>query len=164
MLFALVAGCESASTPATTTVARKDGDMDFPTSYRTWPVFVEGTARKDKGQVRDIYINAVGTTAKAGAPFPDGSELAMDIFEAATDSTGAFVKGKLLKVYLMQKVHGAGAGLKAGTIPNGDWIYGAWMADTHTPTGEDFATCRACHTPQAGSDYLFKTDLYFAKP
>jgi len=125
---------------------------------------VSGVERKDKKQIRDLYINPVGATAKAGEPFPDESQLVVDVFEAATDSTGTFVKGKLTKVYLMHKVHGAGATLKAGTIGNGDWLYGAWLADTHTPTGEDFATCRGCHAPQAGSDYLFKTEEYFAKP
>jgi len=149
----------------------KDGDLTVPSSYKSWSKFLVGVDRPDVKQVRDIYINPIGSKAKAGEKFPNGSMMVMELYKAAEEadgtlkktSDGKLVKGALLKVFVMGKGTGWGAAAPEG-LKNGDWIYSAYGEDTRTATADDPKACRGCHLPHGDTkDFVARYDEYFQK-
>ena len=61
----------------------------------------------------------------------------------------------------MEKGAGWGSKQPKGTINNGDWLYGAYLADAKTPATKDFTSCRSCHAPLGDKDYIFRYDEHF---
>jgi hypothetical protein len=165
-LFA--ASCATTGTPALP-ATMADGAYPLPASYRQWPVFLEAVQRPDNGQVRDIYMNEVAAGARSGAAFPDGSVFVMDLFAAAKGGDGSLtrgadgklVRGPLLKRFVMAKGPGWGAAVQPAELRNGDWVYSAWLPDGQAAP-DPVATCRGCHLPQAGQDYVHRAAEYFA--
>ncbi len=147
----------------------RDGELAIPADYREWPVFLAGVEKREAGQIRDIYINPVGHQAPDGGPFPTGTMSVMEIWKPRLDSAGKPVldaDGKMIKdslslVFAMGKSAGAGA-LVAPGLRNGDWVYAGYQADGKTPGGPAASACRGCHLPQAGNDFVFRADEYFA--
>ena len=118
---------QSGSTP-------KDGELAFPSDYKSYPTFIQGIQKPNA--VRDLYINQIGAKAGQGEPFANGSVLVMEIYNAKKDGDGSFVKDRdghlvkngLAKVFVMQK--GAGWGNNAPqSLKNGDWIYSAFNSN-----------------------------------
>jgi len=149
----------------------KDGELKVPADYKSWPKFVAGVDRPDLKQVRDIYINPIGATAKAGEKFPNGTISVMELYKAELEadgnlkkgSDGKLVKGALIKVFVMGKDAGWGELAPAG-LKNGDWSYSAYMADAKTPTTDAPAACRGCHLPLGDAkDYVARYDEHFQK-
>ncbi|MCB1886976.1 MAG: cytochrome P460 family protein [Rhodocyclaceae bacterium] len=146
-----------------------DGEVPVPEGYRSWPRFVGTVDKAAAGQVREIYINAEGMRAAKGEAFPSGTIAVMEIHAARkgpgdkplTDAQGRLVKGSLSKIFVMQKGAGWGAAQPAGTLDNGDWVYGAWEADGRSAAKVDFKACRACHAPLATTDYIARYDEHF---
>lgn len=168
-LLALAGGCSqmggmSAAKP-------KDGELAVPADYRSWPKFLVNIDRPDAKQVRDIYLNPLGHATKAGNPFPNGTISVMDIYAARENpdgtlmkgADGKLVKGALAKVFVMGKGAGWGEAVTPAELKNGDWIYSGFKADARTPSNDDIATCRACHLPLAGKDFVHRYDEYFDK-
>jgi hemoglobin len=83
---------------------------------------------------------------------PDGS--------LKTGPDGKLVKGELLRVFVMGK--NAGWGKDAfEPLRNGNWIYAGYMPNgTRSP--DDTNTCRACHLPLSGKDFVHRYDEHFS--
>jgi hemoglobin len=146
----------------------KDGELAVPSDYKTWPKFLSAVQRPDAKQVREIYMNPTARNATAAGGFANGTLFVMENYAARTraDGTletgadGKLVKGDLLRVFVMGKNAGWGADV-IEPLRNGNWVYAAWL-----PSGqkapEDTNTCRACHLPLSGKDFVHRYDEYFA--
>lgn len=164
----IATGCTAMKSDGMRT-AMHDGEVLTPAAYRGWTKFVPTVDKPDAGQVREIYINQVGLTAKRGMAFPPDTVSVMEIYAASKDAAGnlrktadgRLIKDELKKVFVMAKAEGAGARQPAGTVNNGDWLYGAYLADGKTPATTDFAGCRGCHAPLATADYVARYDEHF---
>ena len=122
-------GCAQTPPPAPV-VKLKDGELPLAADYKSWPVFLKDVQRPDAKQVRDIYINTVGSKTAAGKPFPNGTVSVMELYKAKENADGTLSKGAdgklekgaLLKVFVMGKGEGWGESAPAG-MKNGDWKY-----------------------------------------
>lgn len=158
---------EGSKTAAAPAPAPKDGELNLPANYTAWPVFMRDIQRTDLKQIRDIYVNQVGTRTRAGEAFPNGTWFVMEIHSVklnadgspALDSAGKMSKDKLSRVFLMAKGAGWGDSVPAA-LKNGDWIYTAFEG-SGTRSSPDQSSCRACHLPLASKDYVFHYDAYF---
>lgn len=168
-LLALAAGC--AQMGGMSAAKLKDGELGVPADYRSWPKFLSGIQRPDAKQIREIYLNPVGHSAKAGESFPNGTISVMEIYKARENSDGTLakgtdgnlVKGDLAKVFVMGKGAGWGDSAQPAELKNGDWIYSAFKADAKTPSGDEIGPCRTCHLPLANKDFVHRYDEYFEK-
>jgi hypothetical protein len=142
--------------------------VPMPLDYRIWPTFLPNVQRSDVGQVRDIYVNAVGNTATEGQPFPEGTVLAMDVFSVQTnasgtlllDPSGMLLKNTLLKTLIMEKNAGWGQYVPAD-LRNGDWLYASYGSDK-TLLADPVAPCFSCHLPLGASvDWVQSYAKYF---
>lgn len=164
----LAAGCTSMKS-GEMAISMQDGEVTIPAAYRDWAKFVPTVDKPDAAQVREVYINQVALTAKRGMAFPPDTVSVMEIYAASTDTAGnqrtqadgRLIKGALQKVFVMAKSEGAAARLPAGTVSNGDWVYGAYLADGKTPAADDFSGCWGCHAPLAANDYVARYDAHF---
>lgn len=167
MAAALAFGCAETGTKAPAKKDVKDGEVQAPADYKSWPKFLSNVQRPDAKQVREIYVNPAGHRATPGKPFPNGTIFVMENYAAVIlpDGTlqkgpdGKLVKGQLVRVFVMEKGAGWGANAPAG-LQNGDWVYSAFLADGK-PSGDPFAACRSCHLPLADKDYVHRYDEYF---
>lgn len=146
-------------------VGPKDGELPYPSDYGRWSPFLREVQRPDAKQVRDIYINRIGSQVAAGQPFADGSIMVMELYKAKTDgetlvrgADGKLVKGELSKIFVMQKGDGWGQHVP-DNLKNGNWVFSAFGPDGK-PLAEDFTKCRACHAPMAGKDFTHRLDEY----
>ncbi len=156
--------------PTAAVTQLKDGELAVPANYRSWPKFLSAVQRPDAKQVREIYMNTVATGGTAANGFPNGTVFVMENYAAAVNHDGTLkqgaggklVKGELLRVFVMGKDKGWGASAPEG-LKNGDWIYGAYLANgEHAP--DSTLACRACHLPlTASKDFVQRYDEYFAK-
>ncbi len=146
----------------------KDGELDFPKDYTTFPTFLKGIQKPNA--VRDLYINATGAEAHHGEPFANSSILVMEIYktkkgngeELEKDGEGNLIKDDLAKVYVMQKGKNWGKNAPEG-LQNGDWIYSAFKPNEER-LDVDYAKCRSCHLPLGDAkDYVQRYDEYFEK-
>ena len=165
LLAAALCGCTTTPSPPSVV---KDGEMAVPADYKSWPKFLSAVQRPDAKQVREIYMNPVARDASAATGFADGTVFVMENYaaRARADGTldsgpdGKLVKGDLLRVFVMGKNAGWGNDV-AEPLRNGNWVYAAWL-----PSGqkapEDTNTCRACHLPHAGKDFVHRYDEHFA--
>lgn len=157
----LLAGC--ASTPPLS-----DGQLPLPADYKAWPKFLSAVQRPDSKQVREIYMNPPSRSATAASGFGHGTVFVMENYAAQTDASGQLltgpdgklVKGNLLRVFVMGKGEGWGQDVPA-PLRNGNWVYAAYLADGKKAP-DDTATCRACHLPVAGKDFVHRYDEHFA--
>lgn len=164
---AVAAGCSPASVKPAAKVS--DGELAVPADYRSWPKFLVDVQRPDAKQIRDIYINPIGSGIGPGETFPNGTVSVMDLYKARENPDGSLmktpdgklVKGDLLKVFVMGKGAGWGDTVAKPELKNGDWVYGAYKADARTPSGDDIAACRGCHLPVANKDFVHRYDEYF---
>lgn len=143
----------------------KDGELALP-DYKSWPKFLSNVQRPDVKQVREIYINPIGTKTQHGQPFPDGTVFVMELYKAKgegdkleTGADGKLVKGDLAKVFVMGKDKGWGSDVP-DNLKNGTWVFSAYGPDGK-PLAEDFTKCRACHAPLAQKDFVHRYDEYF---
>jgi hypothetical protein len=150
--------------------------MEFPSDYRNWQAFVLGVQRPEAGtlQIRDIYVNSVGTTVKDGNLFPPGTVFAMDLWKAKVDANmqpildadGNMQKGDLAKTYVMGK--DLGWNVYTTPKPTGDWLYFAFDS-TKTMLTDSTSACVDCHlkladmtaTTSSATDWVFGYSTYF---
>lgn len=140
---------------------KADGDIAVPDGYASWTKFVP-TVVKPNGQIREIYINDTGLQANKGEAFPYGTVSVMEIYSSKDDG-GKPAKDELKKIFVMSKGEGWGGKQADSVIPNGDWLYGAYLADGKTAATTDFNACRDCHAPLAEDDYIARYDEHFAQ-
>jgi hemoglobin len=148
----------------------RDGELQPPQDYRSWPRFQPTIDRHDLAQVREVYMSPAGARARRGHAFPDGTILVMEIYQArphadgapAFDPSGRLIKGSLQKLYVMAKGEGWGKGVEPAGLRNGDWVYSAFLPDGTTPTDEDLAACRGCHRPLARKDFVHGYEAHFS--
>jgi hypothetical protein len=168
-LFAFVVGCTGIVGETRGTINVELPPLTVADNYRAWPTFLLNVQRSDSAQVRDIYINDVGATAEAGAPFPEGTTMVMDLFAAQKDAggtlltndDGTLLKGDLLKIFVMGKQTGWGQYAESG-LQNGDWMYAAYQADRVTELTDPVSACFGCHLPLGESkDWVQRYDEYF---
>ncbi|MBX3606655.1 MAG: cytochrome P460 family protein [Piscinibacter sp.] len=152
---AVLTGCATAPKPL------NDGELAVPADYKGWPKFLSGVQRPDAKQVREIYMNPVAAGATAAGGFANGSLLVMENYAATEGADGKLVKGNLLRVFVMGKNAGWGQGA-APALRNGNWVYASYLADG-TKGPENLDTCRACHLPLAGKDFVHRYDEHFAQ-
>ena len=144
-----------------------DGELDFPSGYTSWPVFLQGIQKPDTKQIRDIYLNATAQGVSEGSAMPDGSVLVMEIYGARTDDAGepilddagSLQKGALSKIFVMAKNPGWGGNAQ---VPNGAWVYGAFEPNADLAQ-VDYNACRACHLPLTDQDFVHRLDEYLAQ-
>ena len=159
----LLWGCATTPPPPV-----KDGELPVPSDYKTWPKFLSAVQRPDAKQVREIYMNPTARNASAAGGFPNGTLFVMENYAARaradgtleTGADGKLVKGDLLRVFVMGKNSGWGADV-AEPLRNGSWVYAAWLPGGQKAP-EDTNTCRACHLPLAGKDFVHRYDEHFA--
>jgi Cytochrome P460 len=164
LLALFVVGCASMGTKQL-----NDGELALPSGYKSWPKFLAEVQRPDAKQVRDIYVNPVGSKTAPGGTFPNGTVFVMENYAAAlgpdgapkTGPDGKLVKDKLLRVFVMGKGEGWGAAAPEG-LKNGNWVYASYLADGK-PGPEDPKACRSCHLPVASKDFVHRYDEYFQK-
>jgi hemoglobin len=144
----------------------RDGELALPGNYMVWPKFLSEVQRADVKQVRELYINHIGTKTSAGQPFPNGTLMVMELYKAkmngetlASGPDGKLVKGDLTKIFVMGKGDGWGQDV-SDNLKNGNWVFSAFGPDGK-PLAEDFAKCRACHAPLAQKDFVHRYDEYF---
>ena len=164
----LVVSC--AQTPPSAPVVKlKDGELPLAADYKSWPVFLTGVQRPDAKQIRDIYINTVGSKTATGKPFPNGTVSVMELYKAKENADGTLSngadgkleKGALFKVFVMGKGEGWGESAPAG-MKNGDWVYSAYFADGK-PAPDPIVACRSCHLPLGeAKDWVHRYDEYFS--
>jgi len=165
-----LAGCNHMAKGDMAMAAPMDGQIATPANYQSWPKFVQTVDKAAAGQVREIYMNTMGTKMAKGDAFPNGTESVMEIYAAkmgadgkpVMNGNGRLIKGDLKKVFVMKKGEGWGAAQPAGTVDNGDWVYAAYEADGTTPAKVDFNSCRGCHAPPKDADYVARYDEHFA--
>lgn len=163
-----LAGCGSMQSDKMAAMPAGDGDVAVPAGYRSWARFVP-TVDKPDGQIREIYINRQGLQAQRGEAFPSGTVSVMEIYAPRKNAAGEPIRGtdgrlekdRLAKIFVMAKGAGWGRALPSGTLSNGDWLYGAYLADATTPATNDFSGCRSCHAPLADKDYVARYDEHF---
>jgi hemoglobin len=153
---------------ATTAPPTKDGELLVPPDYKTWPKFLSAVQRPDAKQVREIYMSPASRNTTASGGFGNGTVFVMENYAARaradgtleTGPDGKLVKGDLLRVFVMGKNVGWGADV-VEPLRNGNWVYAAWLPGGQKAP-EDTNTCRACHLPQAGKDFVHRYDEHFA--
>jgi hemoglobin len=146
----------------------EDGEVALPAGYQSWPKFLSAVQRPDIRQVREIYVNNAGYGTRAGDAYPHGSTLVMENWTVKTradgtpltDADGRLIKDRIAKVFVMQKGPGYGSKV-ARDLKNGEWAYGSYDA-MGMAIAEPYATCRQCHVPLAGKDFVFRYDEHFA--
>ena len=170
VLLAMVAVClVSCSQIESKPVALvKDGDLPLPADYKSWPKFLSEIQRPDAKQIREIYVNPRGQSAKEGGDFPNGTRFVMELHKAqeadgqlVKGADGKLVKGDLAKVFVMGKDASWSAGAPEG-LKNGDWVYAAYDP-SGKKTADNLGTCRACHLPLDKKDFVHRYDEYFQK-
>jgi hypothetical protein len=146
----------------------KDGELPIPRNYKTWPKFLAAVQRPDIKQVREIYMNPTTQRATPGGGFPEGTVFVMENYAALTGPDGAvligadskLVKGELLRVFVMGKNAGWGRDVPEA-LRTGNWVYAGYLPNGQR-SQDDLNTCRACHLPLAGKDFVHRYDEHFA--
>ncbi|MGQ0555523.1 MAG: cytochrome P460 family protein [Nitrospiraceae bacterium] len=166
----MVWGCAEmgSAQPASVPAKLRDGEPTLPVGYQKGPRFLSDVQRPDLKQVRELFINAVGLTTKAGQPFPNGTVMVMELYKTQVDGDtpvtgpdGKLVKGDLAKIFVMEKGEGWGQEVPEN-LKTGNWVFAAYGPDGKALT-EDFSKCRGCHAPLAMKDFVPRYDEYFEK-
>lgn len=129
--------------------------VPFPEGYRNWThvktmVLQPGHPLYDAfGGIHHVYANDRALEAlKKGTPFPDGSVLVFDLFEA-TQENHAIVEGQRKIIGVMWKNSEKYA-------DTGGWGFEGFKPETRERVVTDAKTqCFACHQSAAETDYVF---------
>lgn len=146
----------------------KDGEVPFPVGYQQWPKFLSAVQRPDVKQVRELFVNEIGSKANKGQPFPHGTVMVMELHKVklegerpVTGTDGRLIKDGLAKIFVMAKGNGWGQDVHE-SFKTGEWVFGAFGPDGK-PLAEEFNNCRVCHKPLADKDFVHRYDEYFEK-
>ena len=99
------------------------------------------------GGLHNVYVNDIGWPAfKNGKLFPDGSMLALELFDTSTPA-GAIEPRGMKALYLMKK----NAKLYADT---GGWGFEVFKPPDNAPTLKSMKECFECHKVGKSTDYV----------
>jgi hypothetical protein len=100
------------------------------------------------GGLHNVYVNDIGWPAlKNGKLYPDGSMLALELYDTSTYGGAIEARGGLKALYVMKK----NAKLYADT---GGWGFEVFQGNDQTPTLKDMKECFDCHKPWKNKDYV----------
>ena len=100
------------------------------------------------GGLHNVYVNDIGWPAlKNGKLYPDGSMLALELYDTSTYGGAIEARGGLKALYVMKK----NAKLYADT---GGWGFEVFQGRDQTPTLKDMKECFDCHKPWKNKDYV----------
>jgi plastocyanin len=160
--------------PATPTPrpAPSEDRVGFPTGYQEDFKLMYIYDRLDNRQVRVVCGNDVAASVKQGEPFPHGSILVMETWQAKLDADGNLVKdpdGHLIRenlrgIFVMRKEEGFGEAYQ--DLRTGEWEYVAYRPDeSHSTPPQNTANCAACHLGSSEEkDWVFRADVLFFDP
>ena len=99
------------------------------------------------GGLHNIYVNDIGWPAYSrGKLFPDGSMLALELFDVRTYQGAIEPRGRKA-VFLMKK--------NAKLYPDtGGWGFEVFKGPENAPTLKDMKECFDCHKPWKDKDYV----------
>jgi hypothetical protein len=138
---------------ATPTVSPAPNGIAFLPDYKNWKA-ISSTDRFDNHTIRQILGNDIAVRAIAENhinPWPDGAAFAKIAWLQQVDDKGSIRAGAFYQVEFMIR----DSKKYANTL---GWGWARWRGDELTPYGKDanFANeCVSCHTPLAGTDYVF---------
>jgi plastocyanin len=157
--------------PATPTPrpAPSEDRVGFPSNYQEDFKLMYIYDRLDNRQVRVVCGNDVAASVKQGEPFPHGSILVMETWQAKLDADGNLVKDSndhlirenLRGIFVMRKEKGFGEAYQ--DLRTGEWEYVAYRPDeSHSTPPQNTANCAACHLgSNEEKDWVFRTDILF---
>ena len=145
-------------------------EVAFPKNYKAG-VLYNRVDREDRKEIHEQYTSCAAIeAAEAGMPLPDGTVITSVAYAAQLDTRGNPIRdakgnmlhGALLRLAVMEKRHGAGAGIPEN-LRNGDWLFAAFTPDRKRDTDPqaNVSGCMACHKPHDHLDYV-KTYLTMA--
>lgn len=139
--------------------------VGFPQGYATTFEVLRTVTREEGRKLVTVYGNqaAAGVTNKSLLPYPYGSVLVMETARAATNSSGAVVKGDVLGLHVMRKEKNFGAAYAAKR--SGEWEYVEYRADgSYLTPPQKSAACSECHLKaDPGRDFVYKGRLSSAE-
>jgi plastocyanin len=149
-------------TPPAPTVDR----VGFPSGYQSTFKKMLTFDRPDNGQIRVVWANDIASGTPFWVPYPYGSVLLFEAWNAKRDSSGAIAydeNGRMMtdtlaSVFVKRK--GVGFGEAYGPNRNGEWEYVSYRPDGTVLTAPSAsASCAVCHL-QAGpqNDWTFRRD------
>jgi plastocyanin len=160
--------------PATPTPrpAPSEDRVGFPTGYQEDFKLMYIYDRLDNRQVRVVCGNDIAASVKQGEPFPHGSILVMETWQAKLDADGNLVKdsnGHLIRenlrgIFVMRKEEGFSEAYQ--DLRTGEWEYVAYRPDeSHSTPPQNSANCAACHLGSSEEkDWVFRADVLFFDP
>jgi hypothetical protein len=100
------------------------------------------------GGLHNVYVNDIGWPAlKNGKLYPDGSMLALELYDYSNFGGAIEARGGLKALYVMKK--------NAKLYPDtGGWGFEVFQGNTETPTLKDMKECFDCHKPWKNKDYV----------
>ncbi len=114
---------------------------------------------------RKIYISPAGVDAfRSGQDFPDGTQIIVEAYDAARDSSGKLLTdsaGHLIAGAMQPEIHIAETRSTwqitdlASSARLGNFNFAAFDATTGGHTGEFIADCFSCHNQAAGVGFVF---------
>lgn len=141
--------------------------------YKGWAKFFTHVEKPATKQIREGFINPIGAKAEQGKSFPYGTVFVMEIYNAKADekgelvkdSQGRLVKGDLSKIYVMTKKEGFSSQYKDQPHPTGDWEFRAYDDKNKVivHSVKEAESCRVCHVPVAGTDFVLRYEEFFSK-
>jgi hypothetical protein len=100
------------------------------------------------GGLHNVYVNDIGWPAlKRGKLFPDGSMLALELYDTSTFGGAIEARGGRKALYLMKK----NAKLYADT---GGWGFEVFQGEEQTGSLKDMKECFDCHKVGKARDYV----------
>jgi hypothetical protein len=153
-ILSLVFVAVVASLGALIAQAQKKPAIAYPNDFRKWRhvktmvIFSNENKLFDRfGGLHNIYVNDIGWPAYSrGKLFPDGSMLALELFDVRTYQGAIEPRGRKA-VFLMKK----NAKLYADT---GGWGFEVFQGADNTPTLKDMKECWDCHKVGKSRDYV----------
>ena len=100
------------------------------------------------GGLHNVYVNDIGWPAlKNGKIYPDGSMLALELYDTSSYGGAIDARGGRKALYVMKK--------NAKLYPDtGGWGFEVFQGNTETPTLKDMKECFDCHKPWKPKDYV----------
>ncbi|MBM7341773.1 cytochrome P460 family protein [Pantoea coffeiphila] len=117
----------------------------FPSEYaqgKHYASIVRGDTREELYTTPEVIA-----AASRGEPLPEGTVITMEDYR----------NNQLYRYVVMEKRKGWGQAHPA-ELRTGDWEFQWFNPDRSVRPGENLDRCRACHTSQAGNDYVFSYD------
>lgn len=163
----------ASQTPAPTATpgpAPAEDQVGFPEGYEDGYKLMFVVDRRDNRTVRVVCGNEIAARTPEGEPFPYGSVLIMEIWQARADGdgrpvldeNGRLIRSALSSIFVMRKEQGFGEAYQRQRT--GEWEYVSYRPDGSYETPPELSnSCAACHVEQSSeeADWVFRSELFF---